>query len=420
MRREGLMRATVYVVAMALLAGHAWAGEVWPEFRGPTRNGHADAAGLPLTWSESENVTWKTAIHGRGWSSPVIWKDQIWLTTATRKGTEMFAVCVDRAGGKIVRDVKVFDVEGPQQIAPVNSYASPTPAIEDGRIWVHYGTYGTACLDTESGKTLWTCRDLTCDHHMGPGSSLMLFENLLIFHVDGCDVQYVVALDKATGKTVWKADRSVDYRRVNRYHRKGFCTPIVVEAAGRLELVSPCSKAIFAYNPRTGKELWKVRHGGWSMTPRPLAGHGLVYVIMDFDFPELWALRPGGTGDVTDSHVVWTIPKGNRMPKTPSLLLVGDLLYMVRDTGTAACVEAKTGKIVWRERIRGEYASSPIYADGRIYCFSLSAKMTVIEPGRRCKVLAVNELDGRMMASPAVAGNALFLRTDTHLYRIEE
>jgi len=414
------MRTATCIVAMALLAGHAGAGEVWPEFRGPTRDGHADAKGLPLVWSETENIAFKTAIHDRGWSSPVIWKDQVWLTTATRDGTQLFAVCVDRDSGKIVHDLKVFDVAEPQRIASVNSYASPTPAIEEGRVWVHYGTYGTACLNTKTGETLWARRDLECDHHMGAGSSLMLFENLLIFHVDGCDVQYAVALDKATGKTVWKTDRSVDYRRVNRYHRKGFCTPIVVEAAGRLELVSPCSKAIIAYDPRTGKERWKVRHGGWSMTPRPLAGHGLVYVITDYDFPELWAVRPGGDGDVTDSRVVWTIPKGNRMPKTSSLLLIGDLLYMVSDSGMAACADAKTGHIVWQERIGGEYASSPLYADGRIYFFSRSAKTTVIAPGRRCKVLAVNSLDGKMMASPAVAGKALYLRTETHLYRIEK
>jgi outer membrane protein assembly factor BamB len=414
------MRHLACIVAMALVAGHAAAGDTWPEFRGPTRNGHADAPGLPLTWSETEHVAWKAAIHDRGWSSPVIWKDQVWLTTATRSGKELFAVCVDRESGRIVHDVKVFDVPRPQRIASINSYASPTSAIEAGRVYVHYGTYGTACLDTATGKTLWTRRDLECDHHMGPGSSLMLFENLLIFHVDGCDVQYVVALDTATGKTVWKTDRSVDYSRIHRYTRKAFCTPVVVEAAGRLELISPCSKAVFGYDPRTGKELWKVRHGGWSMTARPLTGHGLVYVITDFDYPELWALRPGGEGDVTDSHVAWTIPKGHHMPKTPSLLLIGDHLYMVRDGGTATCVEAKTGRIVWQERIGGEYASSPLYAAGRIYCFSQAAKTTVLEPGAACKVLAVNDLDGKMLATPAVAGNALYLRTETHLYRIEE
>ena len=414
------MRTTLLAVVVGLLAVGAWAGENWPEFRGPTGDGHAQASGLALKWSETENVKWKTAIHGRGWSSPVIWGRQIWLTTATEDGKELFAVCVDRDTGEVTRDVKVFDVAKPRQIAKVNSYASPTSAIEAGRVYVHFGTYGTACLDTRTGKTLWARRDLNCDHHMGPGASPILFDDLLIFHVDGCDVQYVVALDKATGKTVWRTDRSVDYKPVNRYHRKGFCTPKVVEWGGRLQLISPGSKAVMAYDVRTGRELWKVRYGGWSMTPRPLFGHGLVFIIMDYDFPELWAIRPDGTGDVTDTHVAWKIPRGKQMPATPSQLLIGDLLFMVSDKGTASCVEAKTGEVVWRQRLGGQYWASPIYADGRMYFFSHDCVSTVIEPGREYRQLAVNRLDGRMMASPAVSGKALFLRTEEHLYRIEE
>ena len=405
---------------LALLAGGAQAGETWPQFRGPTGDGHAKAKGLPLTWSESRNVRWKTAIHGRGWSSPVIWGKQIWLTTATKDGKELFAVCVDRQTGKVVHDRKVFDVASPQSIAGVNTYASPTPVIEAGRLYVHFGTYGTACLDTRTGKTLWARRDLNCDHHMGPGSSPILFEKLLIFPMDGCDVQYVAALDKATGKTVWKTDRSVDYRRVHRFCRKAFSTPIVVKWRNRLQLVSPAAKAVMAYDPRTGKELWKIRYGGWSMTPRPLFGHGLVFLIIDYDNPELWAVRPDGEGDVTDTHVAWKIPRGKQMPSTPSKLLVGELLFMVGDKGTASCVEAKTGHVVWRKRLGGQYWASPIHADGRIYLFGHRGVITVLEPGREYKALAVNRLNGRMMASPAVAGKALFLRTETHLYRIEE
>ena len=169
----------------------AAAGETWPEFRGPTGDGHAAGRGLPVTWSETENVAWKTAIPERGWSSPVIWHQQIWLTTATPDGTAMFAVCVDRETGKIVHQIKVFDTPNPEHIAVVNSYASPTPAIEAGRVYAHFGTYGTACLDTATGQIVWTRRDLNCDHHEGPGSSPILFENLLIVHVDGRDVQYV-------------------------------------------------------------------------------------------------------------------------------------------------------------------------------------------------------------------------------------
>ncbi len=413
------MAIRVLVLATMLLTPPALATESWPQFRGPQANGHADVDGLPLKWSEKENIIWKTPIHDLGWSSPVIWKDAIWVTTATADGQQEFAVCIDRASGKIVRDVKVFETGKPQHVAAANSYASPTPVIEAGRIYVHYGTYGTACLDTNSGKILWARRDFNCDHHEGPGSSPLLWGDLLIFHVDGRDVQYVVALDKATGKTLWKTNRSIDFSTYPENTRKAFCTPIVIESGGRLQLISPGAKATMAYAPESGKELWKVRYDGWSVTPRPVFGDGLVFLVTDYEHPELWAVRPGGSGDLTASHVIWKITKA--VPSRPSLLLIDDLLYMVSSIGVASCVEAKTGRLVWQERMHGSYSASPIYADGRIYFFNHSGTTTVVQPGRNYTVLAVNELDGEdLMASPAVAGKALFVRTKTHLYRIEK
>lgn len=395
------------------------AGETWPEFRGPHGDGQAGSVGLPLKWSGASNVAWKTEIHDRGWSSPVVWNDQIWVTTATADGRSMFAVCVDRQTGKITHDVKVFDTEAPQHIADVNSYASPTPAIETGRVYVHFGTYGTACLDTQTGQVLWTRRDLNCDHHEGPGSSPILFENLLIVNVDGRDVQYVVALDKQTGKTVWKTNRSIDYSKFPDNTRKAFCTPTVIESNGRLQLISPGAKGVMGYDPRTGEELWKVRYNGWSMVARPLYSHGLAFVLNDFDRPELWAIRTDGQGDVTDSHVVWTIKRG--VPRQPSLLLIDDLLYCITDDGIASALDSKTGEAVWKERLPGAYAASPICADGRLYFFNQNSVTTVLAQGRQFKVLETNELDGeQLMASPAAAGSALFIRTRTHLYRIEE
>ena len=228
------------------------AGSNWPEFRGPERNGHAPGAKLPLSWSETNNVVWKTKIHDLGWSSPVVWENQVWLTTATEDGRQMFAVCVDTETGRVVHDIKVFDTPEPQHVASVNSYASPTSAVEAGRVYVHYGTYGTACLDTQTGKLLWSRRDLNCDHHEGPGASLMLEGDRLYFTVDGRDVQYVVALDKVTGRTAWKTDRSVDYSAFPSNCRKAFCTPILIDAAGRRQLFSPGAKAMIAYDPQTG------------------------------------------------------------------------------------------------------------------------------------------------------------------------
>jgi len=395
------------------------AGVNWPELRGPERNGHAaPAARPPWSWSETNHVVWKTPIHDHGWSSPVVWEKQVWLTTATVDGRQMFAVCVDADAGRLVHDVKVFDTPDPQHVASVNSYASPTSAIEAGRVYVHYGTYGTACLDTRDGRILWTRRDLNCDHHEGPGSSLMLDGDRLYFNVDGRDVQYVVALDKATGRTVWKTDRSVDYSPFPSNCRKAFCTPIVIEAAGRRQLFSPGAKAMIAYDPESGAELWKARYNGWSVVPRPLFGHGLLYVITDFERPELWAVRPDGRGDVTDSHVAWKVVKS--MPATASLLLIGDLLYMVNDQGFALCLEARNGNEVWRERLSEKHSASPIYAGGRVYFFSENNLTTVIAPGREFRLLAKNELEGSVKATPAVTGNAFILRSKSHLYRLEE
>jgi outer membrane protein assembly factor BamB len=394
-------------------------GQNWPQFRGPHGNGHGFVTELPLTWSESANVKWKTAIHDRGWSSPVIWGKQIWVTTGSRDGKRLFALCLERDTGKIVHDIKVFDVDKPEHIAAVNSYASPTPVIEAGRVYVHYGTYGTACLDTQSGRTLWTRRDLNCDHHEGPGSSPILFAGLLIVHVDGRDVQYVIALDKTTGHTAWKTPRSVDYSPFRPNLRKSFCTPIVIQAAGRAELISPGAKAVMGYDPRTGKELWQITYNGWSVTPRPVFGQGLVFLVTDYERPELWAIRPGGQGDVTASHVVWKITRG--MPKRPSPLLSGEHLFLVSDLGVAVCVEARSGKIVWQHRLGGAHSASPVFADRRLYFCNEEGTTRVVEPASdSCRILAVNKLEDPILASPAVAGSALFLRTQTHLYCIQQ
>ena len=417
MRRLSLL-VTVTLTSFAL-ASIALGEETWPQFRGPNGDGHSDATHLPLAWSETENVVWKVPVHDRGWSSPLIWGDQIWMTSATQDGHQMFAICVDRKTGATIHDKKVFDTETLDPISVVNSYASPTGVIEEGRFYAHYGTYGTACLDTATGETLWERRDLKCDHHEGAGSSLMLFGNLLIFHVDGRDVQYVIALDKATGKNVWKTDRSVDFSSVHVNQRKAFCTPIIIEADGQLQLISPGAKGVMGYNPNTGEELWKIRYDGWSMAPRPLFGHGMIFFVDDYEKPNLLAIRPDGHGDVSETHVAWKMSKG--IPNRPSPILVGDLLFLVNSEGVAMCVEAKTGETVWKHRIGGNFSASPIEAAGHIYMFDEASVATVIEAGREFKTLSVNKLgDESMFASPAVAGESLFVRTEKLLYRIEQ
>src|SRR5215213_6048512 len=253
-------------VLLFVSAAAARAEDNWPQFRGPTGQGISDATGLPSTWSETENVVWKTAIHGKSHSSPVVWGDQVWLTTATENGQALSVLCVDRTNGRVLRDMKLFDVALPQYAHPFNSYASPTPVIEEGRVYVTFGSPGTACLDTKTGKVLWERTDLECNHFRGAGSSPIVWKDLLIMNFDGSDFQYLIALDKTTGKTVWKTNRSVDYQdlepngkpKADGDFRKAFATPHVAEIDGRPVLFSSGAKAHYAYDPATGKEFWRV------------------------------------------------------------------------------------------------------------------------------------------------------------------
>jgi outer membrane protein assembly factor BamB len=414
------MRMSCLLVILSLtVAAHA--GDSWPRFRGPHGDGHADATKLPLTWSEKENIVWKTPIHDKGWSSPVVWGDQVWLTTATEEGDEMFALCVDRATGKIIHDLKIFDVAKPDPLNnKSNSYASPTPVIEEGRVYVHFGSYGTACLDTRTGKSLWTRRDLKCNHWRGPASSPILYKDLLILTFDGYDVQYLAALDKTTGKTVWKTDRKFDYTAIkdNGDMKKAYSTPNVITVDGKPQLVSASALWSAAYDPLTGAELWRVQHGGMNTAVTPLYGDGKVFVCTSDGGLQLVAVRPDGRGDVTDTHIAWSLNKN--VPNRSSPILVEDHLYMANGQGILSCVDIKTGKPVWQERVNGAYWASPILAAGRLYLFNDSGTAYVGEVGRSWKKLAENTLDDGCMASPAVAGAALFVRTKTHLYRIEE
>ena len=348
----------------------------------------------------------------------MIWDNQIWMTTATPDGKRLYAICVDRDSGKIVHDIHLFDVEKPGYCPTLNSYASPTPVVEAGRVYVHFGSYGTACLDSSTGKAIWSRRDLPCDHWRAPGSSPILHNGLLFIHFDGFDEQYVVALDKTTGRTVWNRDRNIDYGTDDGDLKKAFGTPSIVTVNGQAQLISPSAVATTAYEPVTGRELWKVYHGGMNVAARPLYGHGLLFLCTGAGgLYRLLAVRPDGKGDVTKTHIAWTQNRG--VPSRCSLLLVDDLLYMMNEVGVALCLDAHTGQSVWQKRVGGEFSASPIYADGRIYFFSQDGIAHVIEPGREGKVLSQNRLADGCMASPAVAGKAIFVRTKTHLYRIE-
>jgi outer membrane protein assembly factor BamB len=415
--------------ALLLAVGLVWLPSTepdWPQFRGPDGTGRADAASVPLTWSEDQHVTWKTAIHGKGWSSPVILDNQIWLTTATADGRELSALALDRASGRILRDLKLFTVDTPQFIHTFNSPASPTPVLERGRAYVTFGSPGTAAIDTATGKVVWQRRDLACNHFRGAGSSPIVYRDLLIMHFDGSDVQYVVALDKKTGRTVWKTDRSIDFKdlgpdgkpQADGDFRKAFATPVIARFGGRDVLISLGSKAAYAYEPMTGKELWRVEERAqYSASTRPLVANGTIYWLTGWSKGQLLALRPDATGHATEADIAWRVARG--APNKPSLLLVDGLLYMLNDTGIVSAVDATTGEVVWTSRIQGEYSASPLYAARRIYFFSEDGRTTVIEPGRQFKVLAESHLGDGFMGSAAVDGNALILRSRTHLYRVE-
>lgn len=406
----------------------------WPEFRGPRGDGHVPApgnaqqAGLPLRWSETENIKWKTEIPQKGQSTPVVLGGQVWVTTATPDGHDFFAIGLNAETGKILFQEKLFHSENPESLgngASMNCYATPSPAIEPGRVYVHFGSFGTACLDTANGKVLWKRDDLPCRHYRGPSSSVVLFENLVILTMDGANLQYHVALDKKTGQTVWKTDRSVAWNDENvpgqmakdGDQRKAHSTPLIVTASGKTQMLSAGAKAAYGYDPRTGREIWRVQYPDFSCAPRPLFDNGLAFIVTGLTKKELWAVKTDGQGDVTESAVVWKMK--TRVGKYASPLLVDGLIYTAAEESFVTCLEAATGQTVWTERVGGKYAASPIYADGRIYLFDQDGACTVIKPGRTLEVLATNTLSSGFMASPAASGKAFYLRTKTHLYRVE-
>lgn len=440
-------RFSAYALLPAVLLAFAISGMAsdgtWPQFRGPDGQGHSLAEGLPVMWSESENVAWKTAIPGEGHSSPVIADGQIWLTTAeiepladealqqrlaaipNSRGLQIAGrmtlkvLQLDAATGKIVRDIPVFTVDDVQPKHALNSYASPTSVIHEGRLVVHFGSYGSAAVDCDSGAVIWKNEELKVDHQNGPGSSPIVAGNLMIVHMDGIDEQYIAALDVVSGEVAWKTKRTGKMNERPEM-QKAYGTPLIVEADGRQELISPAADWVYAYDPETGEELWKAHYGklGFSTVPRPVAGNGLVYICTSFMQSRLLAVKPGGTGDVTETHIVWTADR--QIPKKPSLMLSGSELYAVSDGGILTALNATTGEELWQERLPGEYSASPLYAGGRIYFFSQDGVATVIEQSGEYREVARNRLDEGFMASPAVADGSLFLRTTGHLYRIAD
>ena len=388
------------------------ATEEWPEFRGPGAQGHSAERGLPVQWAEGTNVLWKSSVPGLGWSTPVVANGRVWITTAVeQRGVSLRALAFDVESGKEVINVEVFKIPfDRRELNPKNSWASPSPVIDGDRVYVHFGADGTAALTT-TGDIVWKARFEYQSQH-GAGGSPIVYGDLLIFSCDGSDAAFVIALDKRTGKVKWKSNRGFP-------SDQAYTTPLMIRAADRDQLISVGAFRARAYDPLTGKEIWRVRYDeGFSNVPRPVFAHGLVYIVTGFQQPELLAVRPDGTGDVTKTHIAWRLQRG--APLTPSPIVVGDELYIVNDGGIASCIDAKTGAVIWQSRLGGTYSASPVHADGRLYFPAEQGVTTVIAPGREARRLATNKLDGSLLASMAVARGSIFLRTDSHLYRIAE
>ena len=437
-------RLACLLVMAGLLTPPTVADVPWPQWRGPDGQGHAPAAhDLPVTWSETENVVWKTPLPGRGWSSPVLDERLVWMTTAvereatdeekTRRAVEpsggqarnvatslsLRALAVDRDSGRLVHDIELFVIDEPQPIHALNSYASPSPVLAEGRLYCHFGDFGTACVETTTGTVLWANRELRLDHMNGPGSTPIVWNNLLIVNCDGIDVQFVAALDAATGRLAWKTPRSGklgDDPDV----KKAYATPIVVRHGDRDVLISPGADWLYGYDPKTGVELWRMSYGelGFSVVPRPVAGHGLVYMSTSFNQARLLAVKL--TDDGCGAEIVWQEKKG--APNMPSPLIVGEQLFMVSDKGVATFLDARTGAPIATLRLGGNVSSSPLFADGRIYVGNRDGDTFVIDPGAKPEpeVIATNHLDGRIFATPAAVGDSMYLRTDTALYRLRD
>lgn len=398
----------------------------WPEFRGPGGMGYVPEARLPLHWSEQSNVVWKVAIPGKAWSSPVVMEGRVWVTTASQDGHERGVMAVDARTGRVLVQRRLFEVAQPQFIHKFNSYGSPTPVAEPGRVYVTFGAAGTAALQSRTGQTLWQRRDLRCNHFRGAGSSPILWRDLLILHFDGADQQYVVALDKHTGRTVWRTDRTADFGdldpqgrvKLDGDLRKAFSTPVVVSLQGRSALLSLGSQALYLYELATGRECWRFPnprcHSG---TCRPLFQDGIAVVAWGFSRGEVSALDLRETGWRQPPKELWRTSRN--APNKPTPVLVGDLLFMVDDGGVGSCLDWRTGETLWRARIGGNHSASLLAAGDRVYAFNEEGETHVFRAAPRFQLLALDRLAEGCLATPAITGHALILRTRTHLYRLE-
>lgn len=415
-----LLMAAMFVMSTTFSAGQ----DNWTHFRGSQLNGIAGATRVPLSWT---SMKWKTEIHGKGHSSPVVYGNQVWITTGTPDGRDLYAVCADYQTGKIIYDIKLFTPSDVQGKHSINTYASPTPAIEKGYVYVHFGSSGTACIKTTDGSVAWKRDDYKCKHVQGPGSSPMIYKNLLILHFEGTDVRYIVALDKTTGKEVWRADRPEEpYVPLPNIGKKAYITPMIINVKGKDQMISVGSAVCIAYEPLTGKEIWRVVRGAESTVAMPVFENGTLYFYTGFmvsesgeTYTEILAVNPDGKGDITATNVLWRKKDMQSTNQISSLLIKDGLIYTMTTRNIMMCIDAKTGQEVWTERQRTNFNASPVYADGNIWFCSVKGEVLAIRPGRKYEVATTNQMDSGIWGTPAFLRNAVIVRTENYLCRIE-
>ena len=409
------------LLAFGMLVPTVEAADQWPAFRGPQGDGvvRADVK-LPLEWSSTTNINWRTELPGNGWSSPVVGSGRIYLSAAIPKqegkaGKDadfvLSMLIIDADSGQLTR-VPIMEQtkERPARVHKKNSHASPTPVISGDHVFVHFGYQGTACV-TREGEVVWTNRDLYFKPTHGNGGTPIVVGDRLIFTCDGDKHPKIVALDTKTGELVWETQRPVSAKKTF-----SFCTPTLIDVEGGKQVIAPGSDCVLALDPLSGKIIWDARYDGYSVVPKPVYHQGLVFVSTSFDNSKLLAIRPTGSGVVTDTHVEWQADRN--IPKTPSMIAHDGLVYSISDNGVALCLEAETGQVVYQKRVGGNFSASPLMADGHIYFTSEAGLTTVIRAGREFKKVATSDLQERTLASLGIVDNSILLRTEKALYRI--
>ena len=377
---------------------------------------------IATTWSESKNIKWKSEIHGKGWSTPVISGDQIWMTTATEDGKKMYAVCVSKESGKILHDILVLENEKVKWKNEMNTYATPSPVTVDGYVYAEFGPYGTVCIEGNSGRIIWKRTDITPENiPHGPASSPIIYKNLIILHHDAANIHRITALNRKTGATVWQVNRPPEfYENIQEAWRKSHTSPIIISVNGKDQLISVGSQLCQVFDPETGKEIWRVTYGGGDSTvSSPLFWNGIVFINTGLKPTELWAVRPDGKGDVTNTHVKWKCK--DNVPGISTPVIAKGLIFMINEKGILSCLDSKTGQLIWKEKLQGNYNfnTAPVSVEDNIYLTNMDGTTTIIKADRKFQLVAENRLEGKFIARPVISDNSLIMRSDSCLYRIE-